>query len=444
MLDGGAAPPAPPGKGSEPPPEPEEFSKTLQKAQGEDETPGEVAVNEPNARLQKLDSKEKTTGKEIPVSVLVEQIAIIPVQIAAPQQAIALSVTASKDSNPDAVKAPVKSDCQEHTPLLDSKKGKSDTDSLLANLISGNQAIAAVVAQTDQVAPTPQSSKTDTSSQSATQTISKEISGQLNITSVKSTTGAAITQQASTAIKSDVKADAAKPVAKSDAKFSLEATSQDSTAQVSKDSSFGRDADGDTQSDSKQDQSSNQTQLTFAGTTEMKKTSDVDSTNSTGNQQLTTADRQRVVDTLTKRIEELSVRSVRSEVRVEMQPAELGSVVVNVRKGLEGMTATLTASNETLRQALHESRNDLAGTLADRNVGQVRIEVRSANADTMNMGQQFSHANSQQSQNHQQQQHRQATANLMAARQSTAPETSSTQTAPSPRRTSTTSFDMEI
>lgn len=444
MLDGGAAPPAPPGKASEPPPEPDEFSKTLQKAQGEDETPGEVAENEPNARLQKLDSKEKTNGKQIPVSVLVEQIAVIPVQIATPQQALALNVTDSKAANSDAVKAPSKSDCQDHTPALDSMKGKSDADSLLATLISGNQAVAAVVAQTGQVASNPPQAPVTTAEQADTQTISKEVSGQLNITSVKSSTGTAIAQQASTAVKSDARGEAEKPVAKSDAKASFSGTSTDAASQISSESGLGQDSDSDTQSDSQQEDSSGQSQLAAPVTTDLKGTSDVSPTNSVSNHQLTTADRQRVVDTLTKRIEELSVRSVRSEVRVEMQPAELGSVIVNVRKDLAGMTATLTASNETLRQALHESRNDLAGTLADRNVGQVRIEVRSANADTMNMGQQFSHANSQQSQSHQQQQHRQATANLMAARQSAEPQTSSTQTAPSPRRTSTTSFDMEI
>jgi flagellar hook-length control protein FliK len=145
-----------------------------------------------------------------------------------------------------------------------------------------------------------------------------------------------------------------------------------------------------------------------------------------------------MVDTIAKKIDELAIKSVRNEVRVEMNPPELGSVIVNIRKDMAGVTATLNASNEPLRQALHESRNDLAGALADRNIGQVRIEVRAASADSMSMGQQFNQAQSQnQSQNH----HPRHTAPSVEKR---ALESNDQVDQPRARRAVTTLLDMEI
>ena len=158
----------------------------------------------------------------------------------------------------------------------------------------------------------------------------------------------------------------------------------------------------------------------------------------TTNHQLTATERQVMVENISKKIDELAAKSVRNEVRVEMHPPELGSVVINIRKDMAGLTATLNASNEPLRQALHESRNDLAGALADRNVGQVKIEVRGASADTMSMGQQFSQAQSQQ--HNQQNQSKQATlptGRLIAEEKPAIDQ-------PAPKRVSTALLDMEI
>jgi flagellar hook-length control protein FliK len=156
--------------------------------------------------------------------------------------------------------------------------------------------------------------------------------------------------------------------------------------------------------------------------------------------QQTATERQAMVDNISKKIEELAAKSVRNEVRVEMHPPDLGSVVVNIRKDIAGLTATLNASNEPLRQALHESRNDLAGALSDRNVGQIKIEVRGASADNMNMGQQYSQAQQQQNQQNQQNQSKQAT--LPTGRIISDDKSEIDQ--PTQRRVSTTLLDMEI
>lgn len=99
---------------------------------------------------------------------------------------------------------------------------------------------------------------------------------------------------------------------------------------------------------------------------------------------LTSAERKAVVHQLTQKIEQLAVNSVRNEVTVRMEPAELGTVLVQVAKDLNGMTASLSASDDRVQKTLHESRNELAATLTAKAHAPVRVEV--INAESTSMG----------------------------------------------------------
>ena len=98
---------------------------------------------------------------------------------------------------------------------------------------------------------------------------------------------------------------------------------------------------------------------------------------------LTSAERKAVVHQLTQKIEQLAVNSVRNEVTVRMEPAELGTVLVQVAKDLNGMTASLSASDDRVRKTLHESRNELAATLTAKAHAPVRVEVIQAESTSM-------------------------------------------------------------
>lgn len=98
---------------------------------------------------------------------------------------------------------------------------------------------------------------------------------------------------------------------------------------------------------------------------------------------LTSAERKAVVHQLTQKIEQLAVNSVRNEVTVRMEPAELGTVLVQVAKDLNGMTASLSASDDRVQKTLHESRNELAATLTAKAHAPVRVEVIHAESTSM-------------------------------------------------------------
>ncbi|MBS1725842.1 MAG: flagellar hook-length control protein FliK [Armatimonadetes bacterium] len=495
MLDGGAAPPAPPGKGTEPPPPPDEFEKTLQQAKGGDETPGEVADTEPNAQLQKLDSKDsdkKGTGKEIPVGVLIDQAVTIPVQLLnAPQLAIApapgtapktdktspsispistVGKTAPVDPAPAQQILPVATTVSsDATDPVGTKDVPFDMAQLVSSMVTNGQlrnlAANPKSAVINGSSPMPVDSRGTAKTAPTGPMPAEKVETPLNITSIQTTSNAALTEataapvvsvtpvaqtigKAASLDKGDVKkADGVKIDQKLESKGikagKAEVTLGDAKAEAEVSNQLGQGkGDGDSKSDAQKDAQADVQVMVAKDAAAPTKTAEAAPVQSpTNGLQLTTAERQRVVDTLTKRIEEMSANSVRNEVRVEMQPPDLGSVVVNIRKDVEGLTATLSASNEPLRQALHESRNDLAGALADRSVGQVKVEVRSASADTMNMGQQFSQAQSQNSQQ-QQQQPRYAAVNHRMAQNGT--RESSAEVKPEPRRASTTLLDLEI
>lgn len=439
-IEGGGLPKAPPGKRIESPPPKEEFEKKLQEAKKEETTPGEVAENEPNAQLQKLDSEEKkeetsvSNPAVIAIPILVEQVAAIQVQV----NALALTPT-STNSNDSRICNDFPTNgtggiCNDFPTQGGELALQGEVDAA-KKTTGGSQELLQLISAMQGRKGTATAKNIDPQATGTENTISQEIKNGLNITSVQSKNGNVLAGQA----------EAAKPVEKAiepTAKNETVKTEEVSVKGVSVDVSGGQlqgDAGKDELSDS--DHKSSETAIMELQGQKPIHGGKIEGKDENLTRALTNDDRQRVVETLTKKIEELSVRSVRNEVRVEMHPPEMGSVVVNLRNSLEGLTATLSASNEPLRQALHESRNDLAGALADRNVGQVRIEVRSANPDTMNMGQQFNQSQSQNPQHSQYHAPKHAVVDNRSFNQNSSP---TVEDKPVVRRSATTLIDMEI
>jgi hypothetical protein len=418
-IDGGASPQAPPGKAIESPPPREEFEKTLHTAKKE-ETPGEVAEKEPNAHSQKLDSEKKenetkdsassaatTVTPSTPIQID-PRILMQLLQVGLVQLPLVLPTKVSVASTNLQLEVPTESP---KVALTDLK-----TPELVHALaiVEGNPTLQPADSpkskgQALTIAPSftmPVGKGTDQRLNGLTQTVREAIEPikqtlvspqqnlELNLTSVKASSNEVLVQVAATKATPElvVKQDSKLPVQLENAtqeKGSVVTSKiilDNAESLLNKDSKSDQDAKSKDQSNSASGliQDSKPTQATDAAQAPVSNTP----------HKFTTAERQMMVDSISKKIDELAAKSVRNEVRVEMQPPNLGSVVVNIRKDMTGLTATLNASNEPLRQALHESRNDLAGTLATKNVGQVRIEVRGANADTMNMGQQFSQTSS--------------------------------------------------
>ncbi|MEI8283313.1 MAG: flagellar hook-length control protein FliK, partial [Armatimonadota bacterium] len=432
----------------ESPPPKEEFEKTLQSAK--EETHGEVADKEPNAQLPKLDSAKNEDGMKIPPSPVGNSILIDPaiiaqlqvvgiVPIVVPQPAIPTangiqgipiagipvkdlkvdsigSATISPIINPIAI-APIAKEVVipnlTVTPNLDATKSQT-ISALVSSAFEGSLNLS--------VQATIQGGNTKAVVNPVQQILQNQIpqdqTAKLNITSIQSTTNfVADTIVAEKVAINPAVIDVPKPVSTASAKGVGESTITGVNTAQSAVAELASASLGDAKSDSQsKDQTQDDPQAVMPETQMPATVQDAaPTTTAVPTHQLTTAERQAMVDTISKRIDELAVRSVRNEVRVEMHPPELGSVVINIRKDMAGLTATLNASNEPLRQALHESRNDLAGTLANRNFGQVKIEVRGADAETMNMGQQFSQARSNQNQQQQDQQSKQASLNARTA-----------------------------
>jgi len=477
IVDGGASPQAPPGKITESPPPKEEFEKTLQTAK--EETPGEVAETEPNAQLQTLDSEKDETGTKTLVDTIGTPIQIDPSILAQLLLVGIAPIQESKQSMSATQVQPIAG-----LPTIDPRsKPSSSSINLPRNLESvlalesfpqdtlptpefvldpkSNQTLSALISSTFEEAIAPSStgeakvsvnptSVNPTSAQTV-EPISmvplsipapeKEI---LNISSVQSKIIVPITeavtprsaanlsgpQPQSGTISDSSKLDKSKGVEKAVAGVAVVALTDENTAAM---------LDSQTKDSKEREKGADGSQLSNSDIQQKGVTSTPTQDQPlTVTGKMTSQERQVMVDTIAKKIDELAIKSVRNEVRVEMNPPELGSVIVNIRKDMAGVTATLNASNEPLRQALHESRNDLAGALADRNVGQVRIEVRGASADSMNMGQQFNQAQSQnQSQNH----HPRQTARSVEKR---ALESNDQVDQPRARRAVTTLLDMEI
>jgi hypothetical protein len=94
-------------------------------------------------------------------------------------------------------------------------------------------------------------------------------------------------------------------------------------------------------------------------------------------------ERKAIVHQLTQKIEALAVNSVRNEVTVRMEPAELGTVLVQVSRGMGELTASLSATDEKLQRTLHEAKNELAAALTAKTNSTVRVEIISADSTPM-------------------------------------------------------------
>ena len=494
MIDAGPPPKAPPGKIAESPP-PEEFQKTLQIAKKE-ETPGEVAENEPNAQLQTLDSEKEKAGNSTPVDLLFAPIQFqtsvasaaswqfIEVSRLLPNgasKALTIDFSQSKASNLSQIGAIQLPNSIEQLPLL----GDQSLPSISSGAPLGfsativNSLPRAFFEETLEPEMPAQDAIQDSSLSALVSTLfekqsnlglSKSVPGApslqyglensnpkvppikvpdliaevakkvLNISSIQSSTSTLVDQVSVSKFQVTQMPEVPKPQQPiSDEKgIKAESLSTDKAViNVSSPNLGSRQNQGDSEKNDTEGEKqiftpeSQPKPLALALNQELKPIQTL---------QLTPTERLAMVESISRQIEELATKSIRNEVRVEMSPPDLGSVVVNIRKDMAGLSATLSATNEPLRQALHESRNDLAGALADRSVGQVRIEVRGANPDTSNMGQQFSQSESQ---HHHQQQH-QTRQSTKHAGDTTLESKDLSAVEPTPRRTVTTKIDMEI
>lgn len=99
--------------------------------------------------------------------------------------------------------------------------------------------------------------------------------------------------------------------------------------------------------------------------------------------QMSIEDRQKNIDAITRKIEQMAVNSVRNEVRIEMHPPEMGTLSINVKQAMESLSVTLTASNDQVHEALQQSRQDLAASLAVKAKQEVNIQIRSGESQSL-------------------------------------------------------------
>lgn len=443
-VDWGASPQAPPGKTNESPPPVEEFKQALRSARKE-ETLGEVAETEPNAQLQNLDPEKKETVDTAPLTTLAMPTEIDP--------AILAQIWSSQLALPNALGQPIALDISVLRATLPGDlqlQTSTETISLKSSDILGDKVMPSLTSAIVDAGTVTASQGLRIGSQVVSnqipnnpQLLSKEVQMSLNVTSVKASSKEVLTQVASTNASASVEPAKAEVVTPIRAKDGIANQSSQAVANITVESTGSSQQNLEHGQSQNEDQNPNQEDgpqaISANVNNQVQQADNLKSDSPTFGRTMNSTERQAMVDSISRKIDELASRSVRNEVRIEMHPPDLGSVVINLRKDVTGLTATLNASNEPLRQALNDSRNDLAGVLADRNVGQVRIEVRGANADTMNLGQQQNQAqsNQQQTQQHHTKQASQNT-ELPIAKSKDAIDN------PAPRRLATTLLDMEI
>jgi Flagellar hook-length control protein FliK len=444
-VDWGASPQAPPGKTNESPPPKEEFERALHSAKSE-ETFREVAEIEPNAHLQNLDPEKSETVNETPLTIPILPIEIDPTILAQIWSSQLATPTALSQPGAFDFSLPVANPLQLLT--ADSKAVVEIMSSKIGDLFANQAVTVPTIGNLEVTLKLVQASReTETNLQAnvapvitTPQLLSSELKDSLNVTTVKATSSEVLTQIASSTLHAAVNTPKADLPNQDKSKAGQLAVNSQAVVSEGLESQSGSQSNFEQGPD--QDMGSNQedgTQPIFTNVNNQVQGADnIMSDPQILGRSMNSTERQAMVDSISRKIDELAAKSVRNEVRVEMHPPDLGSVVVNIRKDLTGLTATLNASNEPLRQALNESRNDLAGALADRNVGLVRIEVRGASSDTMNMGQQYNQAQS--NQQHQQHHTKQPSQNaqLPVAKSKDAIDN------PASRRTATTLLDMEI
>lgn len=388
-------PGAPPGKEIETPPAEvqNEFKDVLKQAEGK--SSGEVAEAEPNAQPQKLDSKEDATKEpkeNSGWSALMAMTASVPQALAS-----ALSTAVVK---PEATSAPVVHALSEspqvgQVPSFSDESLNSEISKVL-NVVSVETTridpptrsvefpSETLQVNTSSVAPFAIAEAADPSTGSALEeprsetkaTLMSQPGAPTEVPKNAGTSGAETAQVGSSNLKVSVDKTISPAEITKTEKTSAEP--EIGTIFVQSTDETESNSSGDAKSDSN-----------FAGQQQqgqpvLKSVSGEPGQKVEQSMAMTPAERKAVVHQLTQKIEALAINSVRNEVTVRMEPAELGTVLVQVSKGISGLTASLCASDQHLQTTLHESKNELAAVLTAKTNSAVRVEVVSA--DSMPMG----------------------------------------------------------
>lgn len=373
-------PGAPPGREIETPPVEgqNEFKDVLKQAEGK--SSGEVAEAEPNAQPQKLDSTEGTKEtKSEPSLVWAELLGLATVSSQLLVPADAMAVVEDRSGVPVADKAVVGS------LILEGSQPMADT-SLVSCEAAPVLNIVAISASKVQEAPERQASIADSGAilqpdlVPVPQALAEANLSQSN--TEQAVVGESKSGQPATVEEHEIlpslgglhpKAAAVGP-AESEVGGAIESI----VTEVSNPSESGSSMDdqGESSADSMGQGPAGQPQVKTVSTEITEKVEQ--------SMSMTPTERRAVVHQLTQKIEALAVNSVRNEVTVRMEPAELGTVVVQVTKGISGLTASLCASDQHLQTTLHEAKNELAAVLTAKTNSTVRVEVLSA--DSMPMG----------------------------------------------------------
>ena len=91
---------------------------------------------------------------------------------------------------------------------------------------------------------------------------------------------------------------------------------------------------------------------------------------------LTSRERAEAVQQVLKNIDRLNLMHSREAVNIRLEPEQLGTVVIEIQKSINGLSANLEASNQPLREALDHSRNELVARLQNRGINQIQISVQ--------------------------------------------------------------------
>ncbi len=359
-----AKPPgAPPGKEIETPPAEakNEFKNVLKQAEGK--SSGEVAEAEPNAQPQKLDSTEDTKQVQSELSLDWASLLTLPSRanqkLAPADEMVADSNTApAVEAQPLPQLAVVSAEVQEVLNVVDVKSTKVDLATPVTPLASAS------LEQPKIDVPQGVEGKTAITQLAHSEGLPSEKALATQTTLAKPQLDpevGAMTLVQSPTVEPKPELKATEPtLAVEGVEILAEAPSEQASA-----------GQGDTeQSFSGQQSAQPEFKIVAPETTQKVE-------QSAG---MTPAERKAVVHQLTQKIEALAVNSVRNEVTVRMEPAELGSVLVQVSRGVGEMTASLSATNEKLQNTLHEARNELAATLTAKTNTTVKVEIISADS----------------------------------------------------------------
>lgn len=373
-------PGAPPGKDIETPPAEakNEFKDVLKQAEGK--SSGEVAEAEPNAQPQKLDSTEETS--QLQAEPTLDWVSLLSFPLVAPQQVVptdamvAVSTPAASLSSPAIPQlAVVSDDVQEVLNVVELK--------LAENVVVTPTATA------PGTSPTPAPTKLVAEPQAKVFQSEEQVSAPELVAVEAPVQKAVVATQATPAAKqplpvADVVPDAvtqsqsAEPKQASKATKSLESTPASTGIELISDLTSQPTTESETET------GSGSAGQHHAAHPEFKLVSEEISQKVEQSAGMTPAERKAVVHQLTQKIEALAVNSVRNEVTIRMEPAELGTVLVQVSRGLGEMTASLSATNEKLHNTLHEARNELAASLTAKVNATVKVEIIAADSTPMN------------------------------------------------------------